>query len=120
MQKPPLDYQIFETSFHKRHQKVRNHRNCPRTVLLRFQCARRSTTKSGYWAATSEAAFNKLVTCITAKNEAGIQQLLVSGAVFDLMGGQKVTLLEAGLLSGKVKILLPDGSEAWTFREAVR
>ena len=88
-------------------------------ILLALSCTifdayADSITKSGYWAATSETAFGKLVTCITAKNEAGIQQLLVSGAVFDLMGGQKVTLLEAGLLSGKVKILLPDGSEAWT------
>ena len=74
-----------------------------------------SVTKSGYW-----AAFDKLAKCVTAKNEAGIQQLLVSGTVFDLMGGQKVTLLKAGLLSGTVKILLPDGSEAWTFREAIK
>ena len=79
-----------------------------------------SITKSGYWAAASEAAFDKLVTYVAAKNESGIQQLLVSGAIFDLMGDQKVTLLNAGLLSGKVKILLPDGSEVWTFREAIK
>jgi len=60
------------------------------------------------------------VTYVAAKNEAAIQKLVDSGAVFDLNGGQKVTLLNAGLLSGKVKILLPDGSEVWTFREAVK
>lgn len=76
-------------------------------------------TQSGYKAAFSENALQRLVTYSVHKDYNGINQLEFNNEIFDLPTGRKAYVIKSKL--GRVKIKLYDEQlEVWTFSEAIK